>query len=354
MNAILTNKGLEQISANEIKTLCQVQITDIQPGLVFFDSTLEQLAKITYLGRTFEKSMHIIAAYSFTDQEHLLAQLPNVAEHITASFHVECDREGEHHFNSFEIQNDLDKAIQKQTGKDINHKHPDIPVFAIIRKNQFYLGIDYAGLDLGKRDFRIFLGRESLRGNVAAGLLHLGGFCAEHTLLDPFCHHGEIAIEAALLARNISVNTHLKTKLACSDYDLAQYDTLFETSGRIHCLDPHFGHVNAARKNAKIAGVVKDINFSRMQLEWLDTKFAAGTVNRIITLPQQPTEDRKLVNFYDDLLRTAKHLLADDGKLLLCMKRHAEIPKQNETLTLESEHAIMQGKEPLTILVWKH
>lgn len=353
MNIIVTNKGLEQTSANELKTF-SIEAKDVQPGLVFFDSTPEELAKITYLGRTFEKTLFVIAQYPFANQEELLAKLPNLSEYITGSFHVECDREGEHDFNSFEIQNELDKTIQKQTAKEIKHKHPDVPLFAIIRGDQFYLGIDYAGLDLAKRDYRIFLGRESIRGNIAAGLLHIGDYQSQHTLLDPFCHHGEIIIEAALLARNISVNKHLKNKLYCmKQHSLDQHDAPRDAHGTIHCLDPHFGHVNAARKNAKIAGIVKDITFSRMQLEWLDTKFEHGSIDRIITLPQQPTEERKLINFYDDLFRTAKLLLTENGTLVLCMKRHPDVPKKNKTMTLEHEQIIMQGQEQLTVLVYK-
>ena len=74
---------------------------------------------------------------------------------------------------------------------------------------------------------------------------------------------------------NVSVNNFSKDKLAFMkfiDVEISQYDKPIELRGQIISTDAHFAHISAAKKNAKIAGVVKQIQFSRKELEWLDTK----------------------------------------------------------------------------------
>lgn len=343
---ILTNKGIENISADEAKEIVEAKIEEIRPGLVIMDC--ENLEKLTYGGRTFNRTGKILAEFEFQDEEDLLAKIPDIK--IEEEFGMQCDREGEHDFTSFDIAQQIAQKLSEKTGQKINYKAGK-PYLAVIRDNRCMIAEEYSGIDLGKRDYRIFLGRDALRGNIAAAVLKVSGYTGEEVLLDPYCRHGVIPIEAALMATNTSVNKYQKDKLACKAENCGEEKT---TENKILCIDEHFPHVNAAKKNAKIAGAVKQIQFSRQEIEWLDTKYPPKSIDKIVTMPPQPTiaNENKIGKKYKELFHQADILLVEKGTITLVMKQHPEkILEHASKFKKIKEQKIMQGKEELTTLV---
>ena len=55
------------------------------------------------------------------------------------------------------------------------------------------------------------------------------------------------------------------------DFDFDKFNSKFDKAN-IFAFDSQFRHIDAAKKNSKIAGINKNINFSRTEIEWLDTK----------------------------------------------------------------------------------
>jgi 23S rRNA G2445 N2-methylase RlmL len=88
---------------------------------------------------------------------------------------------------------------------------------------------------------------------------------------------------------------------------------------KIYCFDKEFRYLNSAKKNAKIAGVDKDINFSRSDVEWMDTKLDKESVDKIITQPPQPTKNldiKKLTKIYDEFFYQAEFVLKKKGRII--------------------------------------
>ena len=95
-----------------------------------------------------------------------------------------------------------------------------------------------------------------------------------------------------------------------------------------------FKYVDFLKKNAKIAGVDKHINFSRVELEWLDIKFKKESIDRIITNPpisKNANLDKVYNEFFSD--KTA-HLFGRTFPVILA---------QNFIAHTNNPHSFVEG-----------
>ncbi len=357
---VLTHIGIEDVSADEIKKLISASDIKTDKGKIFFSCKSEQdLVDLCYYGRTFSKVVLLLSSGAISEMpdESLLKALPFMDKTAV----VKCERTGKHDFTSFDVEQVLNSHLVKLYNVQIDHKNPQTTFFLLIENDQYYFGVDFAGIDLGRRDYRIFLGTDALKGNIAASLLHIAEYDPKHSLLDPFCRHGIVPIEAALLATNTSPHKFAKEKLAFSKlpgFNFTLKDKETEFKGTIIAMDDNFKHVSAAKKNAKIAGVVKSIEFSRADMQWLDAKFGKNFLDRIIALPVQPGRsiaDKTVEKIYHQLFYQSEFILKKSGKICICMKRGTELLKSKAAefkFSIVSERKVMQGAEELTILVF--
>lgn len=76
-----------------------------------------------------------------------------------------------------------------------------------ILKDRVTIALDTSGNGLHKRGYRTEGGNAPLRETLAAALVQLSYWKAERPFLDPFCGSGTIAIEAAMIGRDIAPGT---------------------------------------------------------------------------------------------------------------------------------------------------
>src|SRR5690606_18222293 len=142
------------------------------------------------------------------------------------------------------------------------------------------------GARLHVRGYRHALARAPLRENLAAAMLLTSGWDRVAPLLDPLCGSGTIAIEAALMARDIAPGIACAGRTArefaftrWQDFDPAFWRELVadatgrvldRSPARILASDRAAGAIRAARANAERAGVEDDILFEQRPLESLD------------------------------------------------------------------------------------
>ncbi|MBS3125384.1 hypothetical protein J4211_03995 [Candidatus Woesearchaeota archaeon] len=361
---VLTNSGLEEISANEIKMLVKAQDVLIFPGRIMFSELkIQDFVTLCYQGRTFSKVVMELASAQLTGHLPPEELLDGVKPYLAERAVVQCERHGEHNFTSYDAEHHLNKILAGKYGVAVDYKKPQTTFFLFIDGKDCHFGIDFSGIDLGRRDYRIFLGNDALKGNVAASLLFIADYQPKHAMLDPFCRHGIIPIEAALYSTNTSSHKYDREKFAFATMPSVKpkfVDKEKTFPGTIIAMDDNFKHVSAAQKNAKIAGIVKMIEFSRTNLEWLDSKFGKNFLDRIITFPPQP--GRSLAEglaekIYHQVFYQAEFILKKTGTITLCMKRGVELAKKKAAefkFTIVKEQKIKQGKEELTVLVFGH
>ena len=154
------------------------------------------------------------------------------------------------------------------------------------------LTVDTSGRGLHKRGYRVSDVAAPLKETLAAGLVQLSFWREGRLLVDPCCGSGTIAIEAAMIGRNLAPG--LGREFASEGWELipdqlwkeerkAAYGAVkYDADVRIVASDIDNRAVSAARSNAVEAGVDDVISFSRMDMKNLT---AAEENGIIITNP---------------------------------------------------------------------
>jgi len=325
---VLTNKGIEDISAKEIKEIINKK-TEKHDGFLMFEAEQKEILKVCYLARSITKVVLLV---------------DDVQEWIKGK--------------TFAIRGKTEFAEKHEIKGNIDLKNPDIEFYAV---NEQYCGIDLTGENLAKRDYRIFLGSESIKGNIAYALVRLSGYSADKRLIDPYCRDGIIPIEAALYALNISPHYYKKDKfnfLKIFDVNLEEFDDVRKIKTEINAVDMKITSVNAAKKNAKIAGVNKNINFAKIQTNDLELKFEENSVDCIATMIPYlgKLSETKTKEIYREFFYNAEFILNKKGKLVLLTRpQRKEILEQKakeNKLELKEERNIKIGKEQWKILTF--
>ena len=148
------------------------------------------------------------------------------------------------------------------------------PVYAVrfmAQKDEFVLMIDTSGPGLHDRGYRVKDVPAPIKETMAAALVSLSFFKPGRFLVDPFCGSGTIAIEAAMMARNIAPG--LARRFDCTFWEqipeslwkeekAAAYRAMkTDAEFKIVASDIDGRAIKAAKKNAEAAGVDDCIEF---------------------------------------------------------------------------------------------
>jgi 23S rRNA G2445 N2-methylase RlmL len=245
---------------------------------------------------------------------------------------VFCERHGNHDFKSVELEHKITQIIlssNEEKNLVASYKEQDVLFYLFINQNKGFFGVDFAGRDLSKRQYRLFNHPTSIKGSLAAAMVWAAFPAQNSVILDPFCSSGVMCVEIAHFLSQKSVNFYKKdfafTRLPFLKYD---WDSFFEkinkeqilSKAKIFGFDQSIMNINAAKKNAKVAGVEKFINFSRVNISDLDLKFKQGSLDIILTVfpsSSKRTALSKIKTLYRDFLRQAEFILKKDG--LICI-----------------------------------
>jgi len=311
----IVKKGIEAISALEIKELIKKN-SKIEGCLLTFSCSRKDLCKLCYEGRSFTKILEFLGEFEFNGIEDIKNKIEKLKINFRAeSFAARCIKE------KSDVQSmEVEKAVGDSFNVKVDLENPEKIIIAFIHGNQCHLGVDYSGVELSKRDYRIFTHPASLKANVAYAMVRIAGYNPKETFLDPFCGAGTIPIEAALFAAGKSVHFYSKNKFAFlkfMKYDFKDSEKNSDT--KIFACDLLQHHLKSAEKNAKIAGVNKKISFSRTEVEWLDTKFNEKSIDKIVANPPQITSlnSKQMEKIFADFFHNAVYILKPKGKIVL-------------------------------------
>jgi putative N6-adenine-specific DNA methylase len=144
-------------------------------------------------------------------------------------------------------------------------------VLILIINNIAYILLDVTGDPLHKRGYRTEAGEAPIKENLAAALVAFSGWRYKAPLFDPCAGSGTIAIEAALMARNIAPGLHRHFRvedlplhdgrLLESTQAEAQSKSYPSGSYQILAQDIDPTMIPIAEANARRAGVSEDITF---------------------------------------------------------------------------------------------
>jgi len=136
------------------------------------------------------------------------------------------------------------------------------------------------------------------------------------------------------------------------NYDFKKFDKEISASKlKIYNVDSSMKHINYAKKNSKIAGIEKKINFSRMDIGWLDTKFDEGKIDKIVT--KMPNlQEKQSDNMYNEFFYQAEFILNNKGKIVLIgnkdlIKKYS----QKYKFKISDKRKVFSGKHEYEVFV---
>ncbi|MBT7903356.1 RNA methyltransferase [Candidatus Woesearchaeota archaeon] len=402
----LTHVGNSDITALEIQELLNVKSKSFESGINLFDlpkDKLTDLAKFCYSAQSIFSAGLLFQNFSFTDLADLKSKLDfgKFPKNLffNKTFAVSCNRIGSHDFTSQDIGAQVGEFIFNELKKNkveskVKLSDPDIPIFVYIFDNELYLGLNFIGFDVSKRDYRIFNHLDSIKGTLAYSLARFTGLTpsvkevfkpesklkknkskiqkTKMVVLDPFCASGTTGIESACFLSSYSVNFFAKPKFAFQKFNLFENvdcNSFFEEmdsekispanlTSEIFVFDENQKNVRAAEKNAKLANVNKILNFSRTEVEWLDTKFEEKSVDFIISNPPRLCRTFDQADFdklYSEFFYVSKHVLKSKGKIGFMLKTKnalKDIAEKND-FKMTASKIVFQGKDPIHFVVFE-
>ena len=376
----ICSKGTENIAALEIKELIKSNAKVLDSCVLFDIKKLEDLCLLCYKAQSIEKVLFYFNNFEFDKlQEKLKETIKNINfgqwldEKTT--FRVTCKKINPDNISSEEIAGNVGALIIEHIKKNKKYKpkveldNPDITFLLFINKSTAYFGIDFSGRDLQKREYKLFAHPRSLRATIAYSLVRIADLKPKETLLDPFCNSGEIPIEAALFTTNFPVNYFSKEKfsfLKFKPFKKFNFNKFFINIDKkiiktkkplISCLDTKMINLSAAKKNAKIAGINKSLNFSRMDTEWLELKIKKENIGKIVThLPEatKHTNQKDIEKIYNEFFYQAEFILKKQGKITIILKDTELLKKAAEKYKFKTENEIEvhEGKEPFKVITF--
>ncbi len=369
----ITHKGIEDISALEIDELIKQKAEIRDQCVVFPIKKLEDLCSLCYKAQSLARVLLLVDNFEIDadllkEAKEKILRL-NLKDWLqNRKFVVRCLKQDFENATTPEIESSvgeflLENARGNKLKAKVDLREQDIIFLCYINKNYFYLGIDFSGFDLSKRYYKLFQHPESLKGNIAYSLLRIADYKPRQLLVDPFSGSGIIPIEAACYSYNFPVNYFIKDKFAFlkfMKFNFNSIDKKIKTPGKVAILgfDHNPLYVESAKKNATIAGVNKYVSFSRIAVEWHDTKLEESSVDVIVGNPPSASKimpEKEIRKLYQELFYQADFILANKGRIVLA-SRDPELSldaAEKSNFRVKEKREIYAGHQLLKVILFE-
>jgi 23S rRNA G2445 N2-methylase RlmL len=282
------NRGFESVSADEITEETGTSVATERPGLLGFEGDDRDLARLHCRARTCNRILvELVNAPldALADTYDHTVALP-LAEYLDPDqpIAVRATRIGEHEFTSMDAAERVGQAVvdgvRDATGERIpvDLDDPEVIFRAFVREDRFRLAIDATGeTSLHRRPYRVHQHEAPIRPTMAAALCRLADLGPDTAVHDPMCGCGTVPIEAALAARNLPPAGG--RAFAFEDLRFVDSDALEReraameprsATGPIRGSDIDPEWVDAARENAREAGVTDHVSFEQADAATVD------------------------------------------------------------------------------------
>ena len=287
--------GFESVVAKELQSLDYE--TSTENGRVFFEGDQSDIVKTNLWLRTADRVKILLKEFKATDFDTLYNQVYDIdwAEllPVDAKFPVQGRSVRSKLHSEPGIQSIVKKAIVNKMSDQYHRRGflpetgSEYPLDIHIYKDLARISLDTTGASLFKRGYRIEHGGAPLKENFAASLIKLTPYDGTHPLIDPMTGSGTLAIEAALIGRNIAPGTW--RKFAFDDFDWFDSDLhddlLEQAKSEVRTLDQPIwacdidqSILEIAKLNANNAGVLQDIYFKQVAVKDFATDLENGVI----------------------------------------------------------------------------
>ena len=287
--------GFESVVAKELQALGYK--TRTENGRVFFNGDQSDIVKTNLWLRAADRVKILLKEFSATDFDTLYNQVYDIDWSellpVDAKFPVSGRSVRSKLHSEPGIQSIVKKAIVNKMSDQYHRRGflpesgNEYPLDIHIYKDTARISLDTTGSSLFKRGYRIEHGGAPLKENFAAGLLKLTPYDGTHPLIDPMTGSGTLAIEAALIGKNIAPG--MWRQFAFDGFDWFNHslhqDMVNEAKSQVKPLEQPIwacdidqSILEIAKLNANNAGVLQDIYFKQVAVKDFATDLENGVI----------------------------------------------------------------------------
>ncbi|HKM00408.1 MAG TPA: class I SAM-dependent RNA methyltransferase [Mobilitalea sp.] len=316
--------GLEAVLKREITDL-GFEITKVEDGKVSYTGDTSVCARANMFLRTTERVLLKVASFHAETFDELFENTKKIPweEFIpkNGKFWVaKANSVNSKLFSPSDIQSIMKKAIVERMKMRykiewFEESGCSYPLRVTIMKDEVTVSIDTSGESLHRRGYRKLTSKAPITETLAAALIMLTPWNKDRLLVDPFCGSGTIPIEAAMLGARIAPGIKreflaetwtdmYQKKLWIEAREEAEDLQLRDVDMNIQGYDIDGEIVDAARQNARLAGVDHLIHFQQKPVKELSSSKKYGF---IITNPpygERLEEQKDLPALYSEIGKT--------------------------------------------------
>ena len=287
--------GLEKVVANELKELGYDDLK-VENGKVTFEGDEMDIVTCNMWLRTADRVLIKMAEFKAESFEELfqgtLAVNWGDIIPITGFMHVVGKSVKSKLYSVPDCQSIVKKAVveamKRKYRRDLFPENgATYKIEVAILKDIVTLTLDTTGPGLHKRGYRELAGEAPMKETLAAALVLLSKWDPSRVLADPFCGSGTIAIEAAMIGKNMAPG--LNRSFVSEQWDIISQDlwedirkharnSINDKEFRILASDINGRVLKTAMDNAKKAGVENYIAFQKMDMSEFSSKKKYGFI----------------------------------------------------------------------------
>lgn len=287
--------GFESVVAKELQSLGYE--TRTENGRVFFKGDQRDIVKTNVWLRTADRVKVLLKEFKALDFDTLYNEVYAIdwadLLPVDAKFPVQGRSVRSKLHSEPGIQSIVKKAIVNKMSDQYHRRGflpesgNEYPLDIHLNKDVARISLDTTGASLFKRGYRIEHGGAPLKENFAASLIKLTPYDGSHPLIDPMTGSGTLAIEAALIGKNVAPGSWRKFAFDGFDWfdpDLHQ-EVLDEAATLVKPLEQPIwacdidqSILEIAKLNANNAGVLQDIYFKQIAVKDFATDLKNGVI----------------------------------------------------------------------------
>lgn len=316
--------GLEAVVKREIEAL-DYKIIKSEDAKITYMGDERAIVKSNLWLRCADRVLVKMAEFEALEFEDLFQTIKGIAWEewipIDGNFKVNCTSVKSKLFSMRSCQSVAEKAIVEKLKETYSVEHfrktgAEYVVKVTLLKDRATITLDTTGVGLHKRGYRQRTVAAPIKETLAAAMVKLSFWREGRLLIDPCCGSGTIAIEAAMIEKNIAPG--LNRRFAAEKWDIvpekiwkeerkAAFDAIVHDKDiRIEAYDIDPAAIKASKENAEDAGVDDCIKFKRMNISEMEASEMSGV---IVTNPPygerigEKEEIRKIYNKFKNFLK---------------------------------------------------
>lgn len=311
--------GIESLVGKELRKLDYD--VSVENGRARFSGTVNDIIRTNLWLRTADRIKIVVGEFDAITFDELFEKTKALDWDKLLPMDANFPVEGKSHNSKLHSVPDAQAIVKKAIVNklsDTYHRHTRLPetgakfpLEVAINKDHVMITLDTSGSSLFKRGYRVAKGPAPLKENLAAALVMLTNWYPDMPLLDPFTGSGTIAIEAAMIGRNIAPGFNreficeqwpwIDNDMVQSERDAADSLADYDIELDILATDIDGSMIDIAKQNAQEIGLSEDIKFKQLAVADFKTDKINGVVIGNPPYGQRLSDQAKVQKLYKEM-----------------------------------------------------